>query len=125
MTHKNYLLVVAGAGLLAWVAFITVIFKFNPYESTSLALAFFYLSLFIALSCTFTLIGYYFRLWLYKNEIFYLHINISLRQGVLLSLIAICCLVLLMLDVLTWWSGMLLIFAAVLFEFYFASREEI
>lgn len=124
MAHKNYLLIIAGAGSLAWIAFVTVIFKFNPYESTSLALAFFYLSLFIALSCTFTLIGYFFRLWLYKNEVFYLHINISLRQGVLLSLIAISCLVLLMLKVLLWWSGTLLIFAAVLLEFYFASREE-
>ncbi|MFA4890855.1 MAG: hypothetical protein WC604_00660 [Candidatus Gracilibacteria bacterium] len=125
MTHRNYLMLMAVAGLLAWVAFVTVIFKFNPYESTSVALAFFYLSLFIALSCTFTLLGYFFRLWFYRNEIFYLHINISLRQGVLLSLIAIGCLVLLMLDVLTWWSGGLLITATVLMEFYFASREEV
>ena len=124
MAHKNYLLIIAGAGLLAWIAFVTVILKFNHYESTSLALAFFYLSLFIALSCTFTLVGYFFRLWLYENEVFYLHINISLRQGVLLSLIAISCLVLLMLNVLMWWSGLLLIFAAILLEFYFASREE-
>jgi hypothetical protein len=124
MIHRNYLLVIAGAGLLAWVAFGTVIFKFNPYESTSIALAFFYMSLFIALSCTFTLVGYFFRMWLYKNEVFYLHINISLRQGILLSLIAVCCLVLLMLNVLTWWSGGLLISAAVLLEFYFASKED-
>jgi len=123
--HKNYLMLVASAGMLAWLAFVTVILKFNPYESTSIALAFFYLSLFIALSCTFTLIGYFFRLWLYKNEIFYIHINVSLRQGIILSLIAIGCLVLLMLKVLTWWSGGLLITAAVLLEFYFASREEL
>ncbi len=124
MVHKNYLLILLLAGVLAWIAFVTVIFKFNPYESTSVALAFFYLSLLIALSCTFTLFGYFFRIWLYKNEIFYLHINISLRQGVLLSLIAVSCLILLMLNVLTWWSGGLLIAAAVLLEFYFASREE-
>lgn len=125
MAHRNYLVVIGVAGLLAWVAWITVLYKFNPYESASIALAFFYLSLFIALSCTFTLAGYFFRLWLYKNEIFYIHINISLRQGVLLSLIAVSCLVLLMLKVLTWWSGTLLIVAAVLLELYFASKEEI
>jgi hypothetical protein len=124
MVHKNYLLILLLAGVLAWIAFITVIFKFNPYESTSVALAFFYLSLLIALSCTFTLFGYFFRIWLYRNEIFYLHINISLRQGVILSLISVSCLILLMLNVLTWWSGGLLIAAAVLMEFYFASREE-
>lgn len=125
MAYRNYLLLITVSGVLAWLAFITVIFKFNPYESTSLALAFFYLSLFIALSCTFTMLGYFFRLWLYRNEIFYLHINLSLRQGIILSLISVGCFVLLMLRVLTWWSGGLLITAAVLLEFYFASREEI
>jgi hypothetical protein len=125
MTHKNYIITVLISGILAWIALVTVIFKFNPYDSTALALAFFYLSLLIALSCTFTLLGYFFRLWLYKNEIFYLHINVSLRQGILLGLIAVCCLVLLMLDVLTWWSGGLLITAAVMLEFYFASRDEV
>ena len=121
MTHRKYLSIIAVADALAWVAFITVIFKFNPEESTSVSLAFFYSSIFIALSCTFTLIGYYFRLWLYKNEIFYAHINISLRQGIILSLVAVGCLVLLMLRVLSWWSGGLLILASILLEFYFSS----
>jgi len=124
MTHRKYLSIVAVTSALSWIAFVTVIFKFNPEEFTSLALTFFYLTVFIALSCTFTLIGYYFRLWLYRNEIFYAHINISLRQGVILSLIAVGCLVLLMLRVLSWWSGGLLILASVLLEFYFSSRED-
>ncbi|MBT3865172.1 hypothetical protein HOE67_04905 [Candidatus Peregrinibacteria bacterium] len=123
MTHKRYLTVIGAAGLFAWIAFVTVIFKFNPYESASLALAFFYVSLFIALSCTFTVLGYFFRLWLYRNEVFYMHINISLRQGILLSVIAVSCLILLMLNVLNWWSGMLLVIAATLLEFYFTSQE--
>jgi len=123
MVHKNYLLIIAAAGLMAWVAFLTVLLKFNPYES-SLAIAFFFFSLFISLACTFALLGYFFRLWLYRNEIFYVHINIALRQGILLSLVAIGCFVLLMLDVLSWWSGILLISASILLEFYFDSREE-
>ena len=125
MTHKNYLLIILGISLLAWIGFVTVIFKFDPFANTSVALAFFYLSLLIALTGTFTLIGYFFRIWLYRNEIFYVHLNISLRQGVLLSLIAVSCLVLLMLKVLTWWSGGLLVISAVLIELYFASKEDI
>jgi len=123
MSHKKYILIIGLTALLSWAAFATVIFKFNPYESISLALVFFYVSLFISLSTTFTLLGYFFRLWLYRNEVFYLHINISLRQGIILSLIAVCCLILLMLNVLTWWSGGLLILAASLLEFYFTSQE--
>lgn len=125
MSHKNYLLIILGTSLMAWGGFVTVILKFDPFRNTSVALAFFYLSLFIALSGTFTLIGYFFRIWLYRNEIFYIHLNMSLRQGVLLALIAISCFILLMLKVLTWWSGGLLIAAALLIELYFASKEDI
>lgn len=125
MAHKNYLYIILGTSLFAWAGFFTVIFKFDPFANTSVSLAFFYLSLFIALSGSFTLIGYYFRIWLYRNEIFYIHLNMSLRQGVLLALIAVSCLVLLMLKVLTWWSGGLLIAAALLLELYFASKEDI
>jgi len=123
MAHKNYLLIIAVAALMGWVAFLTVVMKFNPYES-SLSIAFFFFSLFISLSCTFALLGYFFRLWLYRNEVFYIHINIALRQGIMLGLVAIGCFVLLMLDVLNWWSGSLLILASVLLEFYFDSKEE-
>jgi len=123
LSHKRYLGVVGATGVIAWLAFATVILKFNPYESTSMALVFFYASLFIALSSTFTLVGYFFRLWLYRNEVFYMHINISLRQGIILSVIAVSCLILLMLNVLSWWSGILLIFAVTLLELYFTSQE--
>jgi len=125
MAHRNYLFIILGISVLAWTGFITVLFKFDPFFNTSTALAFFYLSLFIALTGTFTLIGYFFRIWLYRNEIFYVHLNISLRQGVLLTLIAVSCFVLLMLKVLTWWSGGLVIFASLLVELYFASKEDL
>lgn len=122
MSHNRYLAFVAGAGLLSWLAFFVVLLKLNPYESTGLALAFFFVSLFLALSASFTLLGFYLRVWLHKNEIFYNHINVSLRQGVLLSLVAIGCLAFLLLSVLTWWTGLLLVAVATLVEFYFTAQ---
>lgn len=123
MTHHRYISIVAGAGFMAWLAWTIVIFKLNPYETMGLALIFFYTTLFIALSCTFSVIGFYFRIWLFKNEIFYKHIGIALRQGVFLALIAVFALIFQMLRVLTWWSGFLLMFIAVLLEFYFSSKD--
>jgi hypothetical protein len=123
MTHHRYISIIALAGLLAWVAWVVVINKLSPVETMGLALAFFYVTLFIALSCTFTVIGFYFRVWLFKNEIFYKHINIALRQGVFLGLIAIFALVFQMMRVLTWWSGFLLVIVFVLLEFYFSSKD--
>lgn len=123
MTHKKYITIIGIAGLIAWLAWILVITKLTPREGTGIALAFFFLSLFIALSSTFAVIGYYFRVWLFKNEIFYKHINVALRQGIFLSLIAVFCMIFQMMRVLTWWSGMLLIIAAVLMESYFSSKD--
>jgi hypothetical protein len=123
MSHYRYITVIAFAAFLAWLGWFVVVFKLSPFENAGLAMTLFYLTLFIALSCTFTVVGFYFRVWLFRNEIFYGHINVALRQGVFLSLIATFCLVFQMIRVLTWWSGLLLIVIALLLEFYFSARD--
>lgn len=123
MSHHRYLSIIAIAGALSWIAWIVVINKLNPYESTGLALAFFFLSLFVALACTFGVAGFYFRVWLQRNEVYYNHINISFRQGFLLALIAIGCLAFQLMRILTWWSGLLFISAVTLVELYFMAKE--
>jgi len=123
MTHHRYISIIAFSGGLMWVAWILIVLKLNPYESAGTALLLFFLTLMIALSCTFTVFGFYFRVWLFRNEIFYKHINIALRQGIFLSLIAVFCLVFQRMKVFSWWSGFLIVAVFVLLEFYFSSRD--
>ena len=123
MSHHKYIGVIAGSGVLAWIGWFLVVTKLSPFSSMGLALTLFFLTFFIALSATFTAFGFYFRLWLFKNEVFYRHINISLRQGVFLGLIAVFALVFQMMRVLNWWSGLLLTVIAVLLESYFSARD--
>ena len=123
MSHHRYLGIIGAAGILSWIAWILVINKLDPYESMGLAMGLFFVSLLFALTCTFTVLGFYSRVWLNKNEIFYGHINIAFRQGILLTVIALGCLIFQLLGVLTWWSGMLLIAAVTMVEFYFMARE--
>ncbi len=123
MTHNRYIAIIAGAGFLAFLGFLLVLVKLSPYQSTGLALTLFYITLLIFLTSFFTVVGFYFRLWLFKNEVFYQHINISFRQGLFLTLITIFCLVLQMVRVLTWWSGLLVVVVAVFLEFYFSSKD--
>ena len=123
MSHHKYISYIALSGIVGWIAWLLVVFKLSPYESMGLSLSFFFLTLAIALSCSFTVFGFYFRVWLFRNEIFYKHINIALRQGVFLSLITVFCLVFQMMKVLTWWSGLLLVAISVLLEFYFSARD--
>ncbi|MBU1992719.1 MAG: hypothetical protein ABH856_02550 [Patescibacteria group bacterium] len=122
MTHRNYLTTISIAGLLSWAAFVVVLNKLNPYESPLLALPFFFVSLFLALACTFAVLGFYFRVWLYKNEVFYSHINVALRQGVLLGFIACGTLGFKLLGVLTWWTGLLFVMAVTMLELYFSAK---
>ncbi len=123
MSHHRYLAVIGGAGILSWLAWIVVLTKMDPMESTGLALGLFYISLFFALTCSFTVLGFYFRLWFNRNEVYYSHINVSLRQAILLSIIAIGCLTFQLLGILTWWSGILFIATVTMVEFYFLSRQ--
>ncbi len=124
MTHQKYLSIIGLAGLLSWTGWFVVVWKLAPMESTNLALSFFFIMLFLALSCTFAIFGFYIRLWLNSNEVYYHHINISLRQGVLLSLLTQVALALQLVGVLTWWTGMLLILSIVLIELYFAISQK-
>lgn len=123
MTHHRYLAIIAIAGVLCWIAWIVVLNKLDPFESTGLALGMFFLSLSLALACSLTIVGFYLRVWLNKNEIYYQHINIAFRQGLLLTLIVIGVLAFHLMGVLTWWSGLLYIAAVTLIEFYFMAKE--
>ena len=75
----------------------------------------------MALTGTFIGLGFGLRLW-FNQEIYREHLGISIRQGLLLSISGIGSLVLLLLNALTWWSGLLLLAIIVAIEFYF-SRE--
>ncbi len=123
MSHNKYIIVIAFAGMMAWLGLIVVINKLSPYENMGLSLPLFFVTLLIALACTFTVVGFYFRFWLFQHEVFYKHISIALRQGIFLSLIACFCLVFQMLRVLSWWSGFFVVVVFMLLEFYFSSRD--
>lgn len=123
MAHQRYILILGIAALISWLAFYLVVNKLDPFASTGLALALFFVSLFFALTSTFSVIGFYIRVWVNKNEIYYDHINVSLRQAILLTLITLGCLLFQLLGVLTWWSGLLLIAAVTMIEFYLVAKD--
>ncbi|EKD63547.1 MAG: hypothetical protein ACD_51C00259G0020 [uncultured bacterium] len=121
--EKRYLKPLITAGAISWAGFTVVLTKLDPYESTGLALALFFLSLLIALTCTFTVTGFYLRKWITSNEVGISYVNTSIRQGLLLSLCTLICLAFLLLGVLTWWNGLLVVTVIVLLEFYVTSRN--
>ncbi len=123
MTHKSYLSGIALVAILGWAALIIVLYRLDPYTSTTLALPFFFFALFLALTGTLALLGFYSRVWFRVNEIYYEHISASLRQGALAALAVSGALVFQILRVLTWWDGLLIVAAVVLVEVYFSSHD--
>lgn len=129
MTYRKYLFIIIGAAMVGWLSWILVITHLDPcrgpgqfticHSASEISLLLFFLSAFFALTATITLLGFGIRLWLHHYEIYLDHFNISLRQGVLLTFCALGAMGLLLLNSLTWWSGLLLIAIVILIELYF------
>lgn len=122
MVHQSHIISVAVAGLASWGSWVMVLLQVSPFRQKSLALPVFYISLFIALAATFSLVFYGLRRWVSQKEIHNSHLNISLRQGVLISTMLVIGLGFQRLKILTWWDALLLLAIILMIEFYFMSR---
>ena len=124
--QKKFNVFVGLAGGISLLAFLLVLFRLDPCvlpgqdmceKPSNLSLALFFVSLFFLLVCVFSGVGFYLRRHM-TEEFYFDHLSISLRQGVLLALCAVSCLLLLLFGVLTWWSGFLLLATVFLIELF-------
>lgn len=120
----NIILTVVGAGAASLIAWIIVIWKLDPFQSTGLALGLFFISLFVFLVSLFTLLGFFVRQYINKGEIFFVHFNVSLRQGILLAALSAVALFFLIIGVLRIWNAIILFIIVILLELYFEGKEE-
>ncbi|MCF7846310.1 MAG: hypothetical protein K9L85_03650 [Candidatus Peribacteraceae bacterium] len=123
MNSKSYLLGLAILAALGWIALTIVVLRLDPFTSTALAVPFFLAALFMALTGTFALAGFYFRVWFRRGEIYLQHISISLRQAIFLTIAVEVALIFQILRILTWWDGVLIAAAVSLVEIYFSSKD--
>lgn len=120
MTLRTYTIGMIFIGLLALGAWVSVLFFLSPDNLFSVSL--FLVSLFLGLMALLSVVGFYFRIFLSKNELIYIHLKTSLRQGTFLSLLFTGMLGLQGLKILTLWDGGLFVALIMMFEFYFLSR---
>ena len=133
MTYNLYMLVIAVATLFSWSAFGLVITKLSPCFKwlneglctlgNDKGLVAFYITLFLALTGTLTIIGFYLRVYFKRNEVYYENINVAFRQGLLVALAVCGLLALQAIRVLTWWDSLILILVLLLIEFAFTTRS--
>ena len=124
MTLKQYLLFMAGATLAAWLSLILVIFLVDPYSGPG-GVILFYLSLYLAILGTISIIGFFARLKFRPNDIVISReVSNAFRQGFFLAFLLVSILYLQSKDSLVWWNMLLLIAAMTILEFLFISHKK-
>ncbi len=122
-SSSRYLGLLGVLALIGWTAFAITIVRLDPFTSTTLALPFFFGSIFFAVVGTLTLLGFYLRVWFGSGEIYSAHISLALRQAVLVAVALCFALLFQILKILTWWDATLIVAAVLLVEAYFAAQD--
>lgn len=114
---SSILIRIGSSALLSISSLIVILFRVSPFSSPAIAVPLFFLTLFLSIACTATLMIY--AAWLtlsIEGMDTGRKITISLREGFFLAS-AICLLFLFqILSILTWWIGVLIILIFVLVE---------
>lgn len=123
MTLKAYIWLLRLLSLISLAAWILVINYLDPNASGTPGRLLFYSTLGIFLSGLFGLFLLFIRRKTLGEETVRENVGLSLRQGILLSLLIICLLILQSLRMLVWWDGLLVVAGVFLIELYFLSKN--
>jgi len=123
MFLNRYVLSVLIASVASFLSLYLVITKIDPFTDETLGLVLFFISLFFSVSSALTLVGYFFRVLFYREELFMNHFNVSLRQGIILGFCLCAIMGFQILRTLTWWNGFIIVLISFLVELYFVARD--
>ncbi len=124
MTLKNYLIFMAVVTGICWGAWAFVAGIVDPTKTNWLGFVLFYLSLFLALAGTFSLVGFVFRFVIFKGEVAFRAVKLAFRQSFVFSFFVIILLLLAAKSLLTWMNFGILAVLFVALEFFVASRSK-
>lgn len=124
MTLRQYLILMTISAVFCWAIWVFVLFMIDPTTAGLLGFAFFYLSLFLALAGTMSVLGLLFRMKFGKEEAVFRTVTTSFRQATLLALLLIGGLFLKSKNLLAWWNIVLLVLALAILEFFFISYQK-
>lgn len=124
MTLKLYLWGMKISTILSIIAWGLVIYYIDPESSGFAGQILFYLSLYLVLTGTFTLIFALIRKKLADEETVSFYLGTNFRQGALVALLAIILLFFQSLRILTWWDGLLVVAGIFIIELYFLNKSK-
>lgn len=117
MTLRRYIVLMAFGTILTWSAWGLVLSQFDPASAGWLGFSMFYVSLYLALVGTFSLLGLTVRRIIYSAELPYRQVAIAFRQSFSFAFLVVAALFLQSRDLLTWWNVLFLVVALTFLEF--------
>ncbi|MCR4280423.1 MAG: hypothetical protein NUV82_03305 [Candidatus Komeilibacteria bacterium] len=123
MTVRKFLIAIFFLTIVAWALWWLVISKLETFSAAWLSLSLFYLTFFISLAGSFTLVGYFARALAGYNEGGRERIAVAGRQALLLSLLINISLGLQSQSKLSWLSFLILIALLSVMEFFFLAKQ--
>ncbi len=123
--HYRILSFIAIGGVAGLAGLIMTITNLDPYESTGVAMPFFFLSAFFTLTSSYTILLFLAKKVKIQEAIGVKHVLVSFRQAILLSVSTLLCMALLILGLLRVWNGLLIVSIITLVEFYLSGRDEL
>jgi len=119
MTLRQYITVMFLATVFCWIAWWFVLINVNPFQGDSLGFFFFYLSLFLALMGSISILSFLGRRFLSRTDApMFRYVQKSFRDAVFFGIVIVVLMFLQGLGYLKWWNigifALLLIFALAL-----------
>ena len=117
MTLRQYLVLMSLGTGLCWIAWFFILFSVDPIQAGRLVFFFFYVSLFMAVVGTFSVLGFLIRRWVVKDdELVFRHVKRTFRQSIFIAAVLIVVLMLLSNRLLAWWNLVLLLGLCIFLE---------
>lgn len=123
MTLRAYLILMIISTLVCWTAFSFVLCTVNPEATNWIGFLLFYLSLFLALAGSATLIGFLIRFAALKHELVFNSVKNAFRQSFFFAFLITAVLLLLSNDLFTWINLGLLVVGLSVLEFFLISYD--
>lgn len=118
MTLKKYLIIMAVATILSWSLFLFVTSMVNPETTNWLGFVLFYLTIFVSLSGTASLLGFMVRFNLMRKELAFQSVRIAFRQSFFFSLFIVLLLLIMSQNLFSWFNLLLLLFIFAILELF-------
>ncbi|MCX6796045.1 MAG: hypothetical protein NTW06_00935 [Candidatus Falkowbacteria bacterium] len=124
MTLKQYLITMIIVTLICWLIWFYIIWSVNPETTNWFGFSLFYFSLFLALSGTASIMGFFVRFVALKKELAYRLVKEAFRQSFLFAGLIIISLVLLSKGLFSWLNLLLLIIGLSALEYFLLSWQK-